>query len=273
MAVVTALAVLAGAGVAIAPHSAATAAGRARATPVRAAGPSSRSCRRPHRAPPAPKRGGSIVVGVSADLISLDPATAELAAYGDGQRMSALYDPLVVFTQASGTVTPQLAKSLTTTDGARWTLELRPNVTFSDGTPLDAAAVKFNWERLADPTLLSLHAQTLKGVTLTVVDLTHPDDPAGRARPVVRPRGRRRAGLRRLAHGDEGGLEGLREEAGRRRPVHAQELGYDEPGVRAESHLLGRGADKAYLDQITFKVLTPRSPRRRSRPARPTSPS
>ncbi|GAA4945127.1 hypothetical protein GCM10023205_00960 [Yinghuangia aomiensis] len=256
VAVVTALAVLAGAGVAIAAAFSGNGGGKGTGNTGASSGPLVPVVPPTTPGTPAPKRGGSIVVAVSADSISLDPATAELAAYADGQRMSALYDPLVVFTQASGTVTPQLAKSLTTTDGALWTLELRPNVTFSDGTPLDAAAVKFNWERLADPTLLSPHAQTLKGVTLTVVDPTHltiqlaaPD----RAFDHVVADELAYVGSPTAMKADSKGFG--------KKPVGAGPYvlkSWDTTSqVFARNPTYWQGADKAYLDGITFKVLTP----------------
>jgi ABC-type transport system substrate-binding protein len=47
---------------------------------------------------------------------------------------------------------PNLAKSWSTSqDGKTWTFKLQENVKFTDGTPLDAAAVKYSFERLMDP--------------------------------------------------------------------------------------------------------------------------
>src|SRR5205814_9107212 len=62
-----------------------------------------------------------------------------------------LYDMLLYTTSTDGSLATQLATWLTSADGLIWTLKLRPNVKFSDGTPYDAAAVKFTWERLQDP--------------------------------------------------------------------------------------------------------------------------
>jgi peptide/nickel transport system substrate-binding protein len=47
---------------------------------------------------------------------------------------------------------PGLAKSVTgTPDGKTWTITLFPNIKFTDGTPLDAAAIKSNFDYHADP--------------------------------------------------------------------------------------------------------------------------
>ena len=59
---------------------------------------------------------------------------------------------------------------MTTTDGKVWTLKLRAGVKFSDGTSYDAAAVKFNWERHADPANASMYASTAQALTSEVVD-------------------------------------------------------------------------------------------------------
>ncbi|MDI2128264.1 ABC transporter substrate-binding protein [Yinghuangia seranimata] len=121
-----------------------------------------------------PQRGGTVTVSINADSTSLDPAGVSYRPFGDGQRMSALYDPLVVFTPSTGKVTPFLAKGLTSSpDGFTWTLELRPGVRFSDGSTLDADAVKFNWDRFADPAVKSVHAGAVRGLTTRVVDPTH----------------------------------------------------------------------------------------------------
>lgn len=58
-----------------------------------------------------------------------------------------LYEPLVRY-GPDGSLVPALAVSWDSTpDGLTWTFTLRPQVTFHDGTPFDAAAVKWNFER------------------------------------------------------------------------------------------------------------------------------
>jgi peptide/nickel transport system substrate-binding protein len=62
-----------------------------------------------------------------------------------------VYDQLVRVDPA-GVVQPRLALSVIgTPDSINWTVTLRPNVEFSDGTPFDAQAVVFNWTRDANP--------------------------------------------------------------------------------------------------------------------------
>jgi peptide/nickel transport system substrate-binding protein len=62
----------------------------------------------------------------------------------------ALFD-VIVYEDTTGAISPQTAQSLTSTDATIWTLKLRPNITFTDGTPYDANAIKFNWQRILDP--------------------------------------------------------------------------------------------------------------------------
>ncbi|MGR6997086.1 ABC transporter substrate-binding protein [Yinghuangia aomiensis] len=49
-----------------------------------------------------------------------------------------------------------------------WTLKIKPNVKFSDGTPYDAAAVKANWDANNDPAMNSIHRVNMAGVTSEV---------------------------------------------------------------------------------------------------------
>ncbi|MEO5834583.1 MAG: ABC transporter substrate-binding protein, partial [Nakamurella sp.] len=60
---------------------------------------------------------------------------------------------LVAYTPGTADVEPSLAESWTPSkDGLTWTFKIRQGVTFSDGTPLDAAAVCFNLDRMYSQT-------------------------------------------------------------------------------------------------------------------------
>jgi peptide/nickel transport system substrate-binding protein len=84
----------------------------------------------------------------------------------------AVYDSLFYEDPTTTNLVPRLGMSLTSPDnGATWTLKLRPNVKFSDGTPFDASAVQFQWQRIADPANHALTASAAREVqTSTVVD-------------------------------------------------------------------------------------------------------
>ena len=99
-----------------------------------------------------PQSGGSLTYAVAAESVGLDPVVSNLPGAGTGgNELVALYDTLIRFNPESGEFEPRLAESLTpNADLTVWTLKLRPGVTFSDGTPLDADAVTFHLKRLVD---------------------------------------------------------------------------------------------------------------------------
>lgn len=118
-----------------------------------------------------PRAGGSVTINIVTESRGLDPFTAAMTSVTDYSRLNALYDVLVYADGKTGQIKPQLAESLTTPDGGRtWQLVLRDGVKFSDNTVLDAAAVKFTWDRMADPATRSLYASSLRGVTTEVAD-------------------------------------------------------------------------------------------------------
>ncbi|SHJ65940.1 ABC transporter substrate-binding protein [Desulfofundulus thermosubterraneus] len=77
---------------------------------------------------------------------TLDPAQADDLA--SARVLANIYEGLVRL-RGGTEVEPCLATRWEVSrNGRRWTFYLRPNVTFHDGTPFNAAAVKFNVERL-----------------------------------------------------------------------------------------------------------------------------
>ncbi len=90
-----------------------------------------------------------LIVGQIAEPKSLDPHT--VTAVNDFRILVNLYDGLVRYKDGTLEVEPALAESWSISDdGKRYTFKLRPGVRFHDGTPLDAAAVKFNFDRMLD---------------------------------------------------------------------------------------------------------------------------
>lgn len=91
----------------------------------------------------------------------MDPQTSQLDVSAMVQRQ--VLDSLV-FQEADGTFSPWLAKSWKASDdGKAYTFELRDDVTFSDGTVFDAAAVKANFDRIIDPKTESAQAASMLG--------------------------------------------------------------------------------------------------------------
>ncbi|MEU5551314.1 ABC transporter substrate-binding protein [Micromonospora sp. NPDC047793] len=82
-------------------------------------------------------------IALSAESGALDPH----AFTGNFLLLDALYEPLVTYGR-DGTLEPGLAQSWTVAeDGRQVTFDLRDGVRFTDGTPVDAAAVKWNFDR------------------------------------------------------------------------------------------------------------------------------
>lgn len=122
-----------------------------------------------------PQPGGKLNVLIVAETRGMDPITVPGSSGlgGEPPRMYAVYDALMLTDNATGEVKPSLAESLKSDDNIVWTLKLRPNVKFSDGTAYDAEAVKFNWERHGDPANNSSARPLVATIkTMEVVDAT-----------------------------------------------------------------------------------------------------
>ncbi|MFC7658400.1 ABC transporter substrate-binding protein [Pseudonocardia benzenivorans] len=92
-----------------------------------------------------PKDGGTLILAEDREIVSFDPTVqnSNMAAL-------AVYDSLLKLDD-KGEPQPYMARSMETTDnGTTWRMGLRPEVKFSDGTPLDADAVIFNVQRHID---------------------------------------------------------------------------------------------------------------------------
>jgi peptide/nickel transport system substrate-binding protein len=93
-----------------------------------------------------PMRGGTFVFGRGADSVGLDPA---VITDGESFRVTRnIYESLCEYQRDSTAVIPGLAERWETTpDGLTWKFALRRHVKFHDGTPFNAEAVVFNFER------------------------------------------------------------------------------------------------------------------------------
>ena len=102
-----------------------------------------------------PTPGGTFLIGMEAESDVLDP---HVACCGLTYRVnSQLYEGLVAEDLTLKDVPfppliPRLAESYEVSpDGTTYTFKLRPNVAFHDGTPWNADAAKYNFDRIANP--------------------------------------------------------------------------------------------------------------------------
>ena len=94
----------------------------------------------------AQPRPARLVLGMVLEPPTLDPTSAAAAAIGEVVHYNILEGLTKI--NVDGQVTPLLAESWTETpDGTTYTFRLKKGVTFSDGSPFDADAVKFSFER------------------------------------------------------------------------------------------------------------------------------
>ena len=92
----------------------------------------------------AQKRGGTLTIVRPTDPVSLEP-NLETTAPGAWVYFNMLEGLLTLDTKMQ--VQPSLATSYEVMSPTRVRFKLRPNVKFHDGTPLNAAAVKFTFDR------------------------------------------------------------------------------------------------------------------------------
>lgn len=90
-----------------------------------------------------------LIFAAAADATTLDPHNTTDTE--SDQVIMMVYEPLLAFDDAMKIV-PRLAERYDVEpDGVTWTFHLRPGITFHDGAPLDAEAVKANFTRVLDP--------------------------------------------------------------------------------------------------------------------------
>jgi peptide/nickel transport system substrate-binding protein len=92
----------------------------------------------------------TLVIGRANDALTLDPALATDSE--SAEIIFQIYETLVQWDPGTASVVPGLATAWRVDASGRvWTFELARGVTFHDGTPFDADAVVFSFERQRDP--------------------------------------------------------------------------------------------------------------------------
>jgi peptide/nickel transport system substrate-binding protein len=114
--------------------------------------------------------GGTATVLAPSELRTLDPALTGNNGPSGAVIGNALYGTLLINDPVTGEIKPSMATAFTTTDGgATFELTLRDGLVFSDGTPLDATAVKTNWDRMRDPATGSVYRSDASLIATTEV--------------------------------------------------------------------------------------------------------
>ena len=115
--------------------------------------------------------GGELKIANLGDVPAYDPVV--LGPTGTTQTLSLVYEPLFVLDE-QGRLTPGLATEYSFNDkGDQLTLTLREGLTFQDGSPLDAEAVAYHFERGLSQENSALKAAYHEVKSVEVVDATH----------------------------------------------------------------------------------------------------
>src|SRR4051794_4227621 len=113
-----------------------------------------------------PRSGGTLNVGFNNDSRTFDPIFS--VQFAERQVLYLVFNTLVKY-GPDFSIHPELAKSWDISeDGKRITFKLQQGVTFHDGTPFDAAAVKWNIDRRLDPQVGSPQRELLEPVVASV---------------------------------------------------------------------------------------------------------
>ena len=117
----------------------------------------------------SPQAGGSLTYGLEAESDGFNPTVNRWAISGM-MVANAVFDPLAAY-DADGKAQPYLAKSFTpSADFKTWTIELRSGITFTNGEPLDGAAVKKDMDALRASALIGIAAANINGTSVDPAD-------------------------------------------------------------------------------------------------------
>ena len=197
---------------------------------------------------PSPRRAASLVFGVDAEESGFNPTTARFDEVGVMYART-VFDPLTII-DTKGAWQPYLAQSVTpNADHTAWTITVRPNVVFHDGTPLDGAALLTNFKAqqasllqglILNPIVASVTQSGPLAVTLNLKSpwVSLPAVPGGRGRGPVRLHGRPvHAGGAQRWDIATGGHRALRlQGVGAQQPLH----GHGQPPLLAAGPALPR---------------------------------
>ncbi len=118
---------------------------------------------------PLPKAGGKYVEGIVGQPAYINPLLSQTSE-ADADLSALVYAGLFVH-DAKSTPVPRLAESYSVSDdGKEYTVTLRENLQFQDGTPLSADDVVFTLQAIQDPAYRSPLRQNWQGVGISSPD-------------------------------------------------------------------------------------------------------
>jgi peptide/nickel transport system substrate-binding protein len=105
---------------------------------------------------PQPVRGGTLTFGTFSEAQSVDPVKNTGSGTTGNTELGAVYDTLVRYNPESRRFEMRTAESVEpNADQTVWTVKLRPNIKFGDGTAYDSAALKLSIDRHQAPSNLT----------------------------------------------------------------------------------------------------------------------
>jgi peptide/nickel transport system substrate-binding protein len=100
------------------------------------------------------RQGGSVDMAVQLMAIGLDPTVALGTGVAGATEITAIYDTLMRYNPDTAEIEPHVAESVEPNDDfTEWTLTLPEGITFGNGDPLTAEAVRFSVDRLKNATV------------------------------------------------------------------------------------------------------------------------
>jgi peptide/nickel transport system substrate-binding protein len=94
----------------------------------------------------AAEKRAILIMAANQDMPNIDPAVTPMSVY-TASALVALYDPLLMY--RGDKMVPHLATSvMSSPDATEWTIKLNPAARFQDGSPVNAEAVKYTFERV-----------------------------------------------------------------------------------------------------------------------------
>jgi peptide/nickel transport system substrate-binding protein len=118
---------------------------------------------------PAPKLGGTLIMGKVGEAPNLDPHMT--SAIATRRVLDLVYSKLILMNEQMEVI-PDLAESWEIPDAQTYVFYLRENIVFHDGSPCTSEDVKYSLERIADPL-----ASSWGKAALNIIDTIETPDP------------------------------------------------------------------------------------------------